>query len=188
MGVKKVAHFSPPASLDGVGILEGSDLVVSERHGVGRNVYADDGVGGNNRVIADSDASHDHRPGIDDDMVLQRWIVSDFTHALTTSADRNVLIDRDVPSDLDVAANDDADRVRKVHGIQITEWNLAAQELLQRSPQSCESSFQCFKVSFRVLACSCESILRPFGREGQPASSCMGLNEAVLPLWEGPIS
>lgn len=126
------------------------DLVVPICDRLRRDIFANDGIGADDCVRANRDIPHDHCAGINSYMVFQRGIFFVFLNPLPPSADRHILINRDVPSDPHLTANDDTDRVGEIDALQIAEWNLAANNFLQEGPQDCQLFLQESAVSFQV--------------------------------------
>ena len=137
--MKQYEHSS---SVSWVSTLAWPDLVVPICDRLGRDIFANDSIGANDCVRANPDISHDHRSGINSNMVFQRGVLIGFFKPLPSSPDRDILINRDAMPDPHFTAYHDTDRVREVDVVQIAEWNLAASNFLQEGPKDCQLCLQ----------------------------------------------
>ena len=126
------------------------DLVVSICDRLGWDIFANDGIGANDCVRANRDIPYDHCAGVNSYMVFQRGIFCNFLKSLPPPADGHILINRDVPPNPHLTANNDTDRVGEVNALQIAEWNLAANSFLQEGPQDRQLFLQGSAASFRA--------------------------------------
>ena len=180
------AHYCPPSGW--VSSIPRFDLVVTKCDGLRRNILADDRIGSNNGMTANGDTAHDHCTGIDGNMVLQRWIVGGLCESLSVSADRHILIDCDVTPDPYLTANDNTDRMREIDGVEVAEWNLTTDQLLQEGSQDCQLCLQAAIDSFRIAVFSWLSAIWPFEWQLQAVSTESGIKGESAILLERPIA